>query len=116
MAPESVSWLKRLLDRRPRRDPEPEAIREAAEGLERAGAVVFAVLPGWPRPPVINGFVPDVYAVLDDREILLEFENDSSVALALAERQDGAFSAWAEQDSSREYEQIVVPGGRGGRA
>jgi hypothetical protein len=98
-----------------RRDPEPRAILEAAQTLERDGGVVFANLEGWPRPPVVRGFVPDLYAVFEDREIVLEFENERSVLREEARRQDLAFAAWAEASPSRIYEQIVVEGGRGGR-
>ena len=98
-----------------RRDPEPRALREAAEVLERDGGVVFADLDGWPRPPVVQGFVPDLYAVFEDREIVLEFVNEHSVLREAARRQDLAFSAWAEASALRIYEQILVEGGRGGR-
>jgi hypothetical protein len=85
-----------------RRDP----LRDAAEALERDGAVVFAAAPGWPRPPVINGFIPDVYAVYEDREILLELEDEAAL------RRGEAFAAWAVEAEGRDYQQIAVPGGR----
>ncbi len=97
-----------------RGDPEPRAIREAAETLERGGGVVFAKLEGWPRPPVVQGFVPDVYAVFEDREIVLSFENEGSVERAAAQQREGAFTAWAAGSSRRIHEQILVSGGRGG--
>ena len=105
----------RLAIRGARPDPEPRALREAAEVLERDGGVVFADLDGWPRPPVVQGFVPDLYAVFEDREIVLAFVNEHSALREAARRQDLAFAAWAEASSLRIYEQILVPGGRGGR-
>jgi hypothetical protein len=121
--PEYGLWL-RLADagarvrsalRVTRSDPEPRAILEAAETLERGGGVVFAILEGWPRPPVVQGFVPDVYAVFDDREVVLAFENEGSMLGASAQQKSTAFDAWASASSQRIHEQIVVPGGRGGR-
>jgi hypothetical protein len=116
--PDKPGWLKRVftsvLDVA-RRDPEPRAIDKAARGLEEGGAIVFADLDGWPRPPAINGHVPDVYAVRESREIVLEFENPESVRCPPAERQNDAFESWADESPGREYEQIVVRGGRGGR-
>jgi hypothetical protein len=117
-------WLTRLVGagsrfrsalRSARPDPEPRALLEAAEVLERDGGVVFADLDGWPRPPVVSGFVPDLYAVFEDREIVLSFVNDESVLREQSRRRDLAFSAWAGASALRIYEQIVVEGGRGGR-
>jgi hypothetical protein len=99
-----------------RGDPGPRAIREAAETLERGGGVVFARLEGWPRPPVVQGFVPDVYAVFDDREVLLSFESEDSLHRAAAEQREGAFTAWAGASPRRIHEQILIAGGGGSRA
>lgn len=114
-------WLSRLVDagarvlQGARRDPEPRALLEAAELLERDGGVVFADLDGWPRPPVIQGFVPDLYAVFEDREIVLSFVNEQSVLRDAAVRRDRAHSSWAQASTLRIYEQVMVEGGRGGR-
>ena len=105
----------RSVIRAARRDPEPGAIRAAAEGLEREGAVVFANVAGWPRPPAIRGFVPDVYALFEDGEVVLAFDGDASAPRDVAARRDAAFAAWAAASSRREHERIVVRGGRGGR-
>jgi hypothetical protein len=117
-------WLSRLVGagarfraalKSARPDPEPRALREAAEVLEQDGGVVFADLDGWPRPPVVQGFVPDLYAVFEDREIVLSFVNDQSVLRDSSRRRDLAFSSWAGASALRIYEQVVVAGGRGGR-
>ena len=119
-----IGWLTRLAGAGARvrsalrgalRDPELRAVRAAAEALERDGAVVFATLGGWPRPPALAGFVPDVYAVFEDCEVALSFENEQSVLEAPAFRQAVALTAWAAASDQRVYEQIVVSGGRGGR-
>lgn len=96
-------------------DPEPRALRDAAELLERDGGVVFADLDGWPRPPALQGFVPDLYAVFEDREILLSFVNERSALGQTSIRRDRAFTAWAQGSDLRIYEQVLVEGGRGGR-
>jgi hypothetical protein len=85
-------------------DPEAKAILRSARSHVKAGAEVYADLPGWPKPPVLNGHIPDVYA-----------EYELSIERTHARRQDAAFSAWAEQGEHREYEQILIKGGRGGR-
>lgn len=108
-----IPWLKRLLGAvlrtRSARDAERRAIREAAESLERDGAAVFANVEGWPRPPVVQGFLPDVYAVFADREVVLDLAGEDEAAGGDAEhRREAAFEAWAEAASRRMYAQIVV--------
>jgi hypothetical protein len=117
----SPRWIERWLDARAllgafvkaaRKDP----LRDAAEALERDGAVVFAAAPGWPRPPVINGFIPDVYAVYEDHEILLELDDEAPASEGSeppALRRGDAFAAWAVEAEGREYQQIAAPGARG---
>ena len=96
-------------------DPEPKAIRRSARRHEKKGAVVLADVDGYARPPKINGHIPDVYAVYEDRVVVEEFENERSVFRSHARQQDAAFSTWARRSRKREYQQVVVPGGRGGR-
>lgn len=96
-------------------DPEKVAIRRTAKRHLKNGAEVFADLRGWPKPPTLNGHIPDIFAVYEDREIALEFENRNSVSRTHARRQDLAFSSWAADSPKREYEQILVKNGRGGR-
>jgi hypothetical protein len=135
-----IGWLSRLAGAGARvrrvvrgalRDPELKAIGEAAAALERDGAVVFACLGGWPRPPVIQGFVPDVYAVFEDCEVVLTFTGEPpaegtgsrpglrsavpSSAPSPAQRRDFAFASWAEGSPVRVYEHVVVAGSRGAR-
>jgi len=118
-----IGWLTRLAGATARvraalrgalGDPQLAAIREAAEALERDGAAVFANLGGWPRPPVLGGFIPDVYAVFDDCEVALSMENERSAVDASTRRQHLALTAWSREADRRVYEQIVVAGGRGG--
>ena len=118
---ERKGWLSRLFGAgrgillAARGDPEPRALLDAALTLERDGGAVFADLEGWPRPPLINGFVPDLYAVFEDREVVLSFVNERSSLSDVVRRKDLAFSSWAEAQPRRVYEQILVAGGRGGR-
>jgi hypothetical protein len=105
------TWLRRLLGAvLPAREAAgARAARGAAEALEGEGGMVFANLGGWPRPPVVGGFVPDVYAVFEDREVVLD------VVRGEGKRRDVAFAAWAEGGPRRVYQQIAVGAGRAGR-
>ena len=98
-----AGWFSRVRSaiRGARPDPEPRALLDAAEVLEHDGGVVFADLDGWPRPPVVQGFVPDLYAVFEDREIVLSFVNEQSALRETARRRDLAFAAWAVAPAPR---------------
>jgi len=84
--------------------------REAAR-LEQTGALVFADAEGWPRPPNIDGFVPCVYAVYEDGEVVLRL-TDPEAKHAGERRSHQAFAAWAEQEPEREYEPLPLKGHR----
>lgn len=103
--------LSRLLS-----DPEPRRITAIAERYERKGAAVFADTKGWPRPPLLNGRIPDVYAVFPDgREHAVEVENDRSIERSHARAQVRDLCTWATRSRSRRFSVEVVAGGRGGR-
>lgn len=106
-----AGWLRRLYDAA-RGDPGPRAIRAAAERLERSGALVFADVAGWPRPPLVRGYVPSVYAVYEDREVVIRLEEqpdaDADDPPESVSRKHLAFTAWAEASPQRDYDVIVV--------
>jgi hypothetical protein len=109
-----AGWLRRLFDAACG-EPRSRAIRAAAEGLERSGALVFADVPGWPRPPLVRGYVPSVYGVYEDREVVVrveeqpeDAEESDDVAPESADRRHVAFSAWAATSPQRDYEVVVV--------
>jgi hypothetical protein len=98
-------------------DPERREIERSAKRHQRRGATVRADIAGWPRPPLIGGHIPDVFAWYPSgRVVVEEFENDRSVFSVHAERQHDAFSRWADRvPNRRRYTQIEIEGGRGGR-
>lgn len=95
-----------------RGEPRARAVRSAAERFARDGALVFADVDGWPRPPSIHGFIPAVYALFDDAEVLLSVDDPPEGDAEPASRRDLAFRTWAEAAPNREYEPIVVRGRR----
>jgi hypothetical protein len=56
-----------------------------------------------------------VYAVFEDHEVVLEFEDEESVKKESAQRQDAAFASWAGAAPCRDYEQIVIDAKRKAR-
>jgi hypothetical protein len=95
-------------------DPERRANQQSADRLLARGAEVYADLPGWPKPPVIKGHIPDPYAILNNPVVMAEYENEVSVRRSHARSQNRAFSAFARSRPDVQYQQIVVEGGRGG--
>lgn len=93
-------------------EPAERAVRRAVARFERGGALVFAELPGFPRPPAVNGFVPAVYAVFEDREVLLGVEDPERADAPPPSRRRLAFEAWAAAAPDREVEIVVVSGRR----
>lgn len=96
-----------------RGEPAARAIRRAAGRFERGGALVFADLPGWPRPPAVHGFVPAVYAVFEDREVLLDIEDPELSGSEPSSRRQLAFASWATAAPEREVEIEAVVASRG---
>lgn len=95
-----------------RGEPRARAVRAAAERFSRGGALVFADVEGWPRPPAIHGFVPAVYAIFDDGEVVLHVDEPEADDAEPASRRDLAFRTWAEAAPDREVEPIVIRGRR----
>lgn len=98
-------------------DPEPKRIREIAEKFEREGARVSADLRGWPKPPLLNGRIPDVFAEHSDgwREAV-EIENDRSIHRSHARGQIADLKRWAARTRRTSFSVEIVRNGRGGKA
>ncbi|APR82349.1 Hypothetical protein A7982_07698 [Minicystis rosea] len=95
-----------------RGEPAERAMRKAIARFDRDGALVFADLDGFPRPPVIHGFVPSVYAVFEDRELVLDIETAGPEDGGAAARRRLAFTTWASEGPERDFEVVVVSGRR----
>lgn len=103
----TVARIRGVLDAA-RGAPVARAVVAAATRLDREGALVFADVPGWPRPPLIHGFVPSVYAVFTDRELVLQVMELRADSAEPDHRRRRAFRAWAAAAPEREHEILVV--------
>jgi hypothetical protein len=70
-------------------------------------AVLFD-LPGYVKPTVIVGHIPDVYATHGNQEYIIEIETLDSVNSSHALAQKASFQAWARISPSRTFEVRVV--------
>jgi len=70
-------------------------VAEIARNLGRKGYSVRADLPGHPKPPALNGQVPDVLARKGSKVLVQEIETRST--LNTDKKQQQALQRWADQ-------------------
>jgi hypothetical protein len=69
-----------------------EMVRARALSLQNEGYYVRADLLGFPQPPEIGGYVPDVYAMRGSTTIIAEAETCDTICAEHTKRQYRAFS------------------------
>lgn len=77
-------------------------VAELALGYQRQGWDVSADIAGWPKPPLINGHVPDVYAQHLGRTRIIEVETSES--LRADSDQHAAFRMFAVFQLNTEFQ------------
>lgn len=76
--------------------------------LSKKGFIVFADLPGMAKPKQIGDYIPDIYAIGVNEEIVIEVETVDSVSSTHAIGQNLAFDVWATMGNNRKYAQKIV--------
>ncbi|MFA6476001.1 MAG: hypothetical protein WCV68_01145 [Candidatus Paceibacterota bacterium] len=72
-------------------------VANIASQYVRAGwPVVYSDLPGNNKPPVINGYIPDVYVRNGNAEVVIEIETIDSKNSQQSIAQYKAFKSWAD--------------------
>lgn len=85
------------------------AVAYYAAEFAKKNYVVYADLPDKAKPPEINGFVPDIYAIFGNKLVVVEIETVDSVNTEHARQQDIAFYQWKQVvPLLREYYKKVV--------
>ncbi len=69
---------------------------------------VWSDLPGNIKPPVVGGFIPDIYANHNGQEYIIEIETQDSVSATHALAQKAVFQRWANNSTIRRFEIKVV--------
>ena len=64
---------------------------------------VYVHLPGYTQPPLIGGYIPDVYATHGIEAIAIEIEDRDSITLQHTKQQFAAFSAWSHARPNRRF-------------
>lgn len=67
------------------------------EAVNRGWLTVFVDLPGYQKPPMISGFIPDVYAHNGYRELVVEVETSDTINSQHTTQQCAAFRQWANE-------------------
>jgi hypothetical protein len=72
--------------------------------IEAGWRDVWSDLPGNVKPPVVAGFIPDIYAVHNGEKYIIEIETTDSVNSPHAMQQKIAFRAWENASFGRKFE------------
>ncbi|MFZ0426801.1 MAG: hypothetical protein WAO20_01705 [Acidobacteriota bacterium] len=81
-------------------------VRRQAQALEEQGFTVSADLPGWTKPPIIDGHIPDVYAEKGKLKKIREVETPDSVRQDADQRK--SFRNWANRSDNRTAQTVVT--------
>jgi len=71
--------------------------------VEQGWQRVFADLPGKAKPPQIGDFIPDVYGIHGQQEIVIEVETEDSRNLEHSRLQIVTFNSWNNQSQNRRF-------------
>ena len=83
-------------------------VRETAKDYEARGYNVSADVAGYPQPPTIGGYRPDVVAKKGGQETIVEVETPDSVNSPRDVAQQGAFQRAARRNEKRHYKRIIT--------
>lgn len=84
------------------------AVEKIAQDYEDRGYDVSADVEGYPRPPTIGGYRPDVVARKGGHETIVEVETPDSVDSPRDRAQQKAFQSAARRSKRRHYKRIVT--------
>lgn len=76
--------------------------------LSKNGYLVFADLPNMIKPKQIDKYIPDIYAVGVNEEIVIEVETVDSKNSLHSIAQNLSFGIWATMGRNRKYKQKIA--------
>lgn len=79
-----------------------------ASFLDCKGWFVKADICGWNKPPVINGYRPDILAKKESKKKLIEVETKNTKNSLHALSQERAFIRWEKSSSDREFLREII--------
>jgi len=80
----------------------------ARKAITAGWSSVRTDLPGSPKPPLVNGYIPDIYATHSNQEYIIEVETSDSINSGHALLQKVAFQKWASAGPNRKFELRIV--------
>lgn len=83
------------------------AIRAEAKSYERRGYDVQADVSGYPKPPTVGGYRPDLMVKKGGQRTIVEVETEDSLNTAHAAAQNGAFLR-ARRRPGTHYRRIIA--------
>jgi hypothetical protein len=83
------------------------AIRAEAKNYEKRGYDVQADVPGYPQPPTVGDYRPDLMVKKGGQRTIVEVETEDSLNTAHAAAQNGAFLR-ARRRPSTHYRRVIA--------
>lgn len=83
-------------------------VREIAKDYEHRGYNVSADVPGYPQPPAIGGYRPDVVARKSGHETIVEVETPDSLNSPRDIAQQNAFLRATRRSEKRHYKRVIA--------
>ena len=83
-------------------------VQQIARDYKARGYNVSADAAGYPQPPTIGGYIPDVVATKGGHQTIVEVETPDSVNSPRDIAQQGAYLRDARRSERRHYKRIVT--------
>ena len=84
------------------------AIRAEANNYKKRGYEVQADVSGYPQPPTVGGYRPDLMVKKGGQRTIVEVETEDSLNTAHAAAQNGAFLRARRRDLKTHYRRIIA--------
>jgi len=87
--------LSVTVSRRRNQASHDQCIQRLARKLSLEGWALEAHVKGWPKPPYINDYIPDIRARKNNKTLIIEVETEDTLRVDVA--QHGAFQRHADE-------------------
>jgi len=83
------------------------AVLRIAEEYEKRGCKVYADIKGYPKPPIIGGYEPDVVADKKGHRTIVALETRDSISTLQTVFKDAEFTRMSKRSSVTHYKRLL---------